>query len=115
MIYALLIVWASTVLFYLLFLVWASWHQARIAGRHIPWASVLFIGPPVLFGYVLDLIWNTVLGSLFFAEVPWTESANPFRWTFTDRLIRWKEDTGWRGTEARWWATLVNWADPNHI
>ena len=111
----LLITWCATVLFYLLFLVYASYHQARVAGREVPLAALLLIGPPVLFGYALDLAWNAVLGSLLFAEAPWAESWRPWTWTFTGRLKRWKDAAGWRGREARQWAKLVNWADPGHV
>ena len=110
-----LLVWGSTVSFYLLFLVYASYHQARTAGREIPFVSLLLIGPPVFFGYLLDVAWNTILGSLLFVEVPWKESWKPWTWTFTERLKRWKDSYTWRGHEARWWATLINWADPGHV
>jgi len=110
-----LFAWCATVLFYLLFLVWASYHQARLAGRDVPTVALLLIGPAVLFGYVLDVAWNTILGSLLFVEVPWAESWRPWTWTFTGRLKRWKNDFGWRGREARQWARLINWADPGHV
>lgn len=109
------LIWCSTVTFYLLFLVYAAYHQARLAQRYIPLASLILIGPPVFFGYFLDLVWNASLGSLFFLEVPWAENWEPWTWTFTGRLIRWKSDLGWRGWEARQWADLLNWADPNHV
>lgn len=112
---AALLLWGSTVVFYILFLCYASYHQARLAGRTIPITSIVLIGPAVLFGFILDLAWNTTLGSALFAEVPWTEDWRPWTWTFTGRLKRWKNDTGWRGAEARWWATLLNWADPGHV
>lgn len=111
----LLTVWIATITFYLLFLVWASYHQARIAGRYIPLSALILIGPPVLFGYVLDVVWNTLLGSLLFVEVPWAENWRPWTWTFTGRLIRWKNNLGWRGRQARQWALLINWADPHHV
>ncbi len=110
-----LLIWFATVTFYLLFLVYAAYHQARIAKRYIPWPAIVIIGPPVLFGYFLDLVWNATVGTLLFAEVPWTEDWRPWRWTFTGRCIRWKDDAGWRGWEARQWALMLNWADPGHI
>ena len=105
----LVIIWCATVLFYLLFLVYASYHQARLANRTVPLVSMLLIGPAVLVGFVLDVAWNFCIGSILFIEAPWATL------TFTARLKKWKNDPGWRGVEARWWATLLNWADPGHV
>ena len=111
----LLLFWGSTVLFYLLFLIWASYHQARVWHRAIPWEALVLIGPAILFGFVLDVVWNTILGSVLFLEVPWVEDRRPWFWTFTNRLKRWKNDMTWRGRQARWWASLINPFDPNHV
>jgi hypothetical protein len=97
------------VIFYLLFLIWSSYHQAKRAGRHVPITSLVLIGPAIVSGFVLDIVWNFVIGALLFLEAPWASL------TFTARLISWKNDQGWRGAEARWWATLLNWADPDHV
>lgn len=110
-----LLIWFSTVTFYLLFLVYASYRQARIANRYIPWAAIAIIGPPVIFGYALDLVWNALIGSIIFIEWPWAESVKPWTWTFTGRCKRWKNDISWRGREARQWAIMLNWADPGHV
>ena len=110
-----LAVFLWTEVFYLLFLVFAAYHSARTAGRPIPKIALLLIGPPVAFGYLIDVAWNTTLGTVLFLEAPWAESANPFAWTFTGRLKRWKDDDGWRGIEARGWAKLLNPFDPGHV
>jgi hypothetical protein len=103
---------AVTQVFYLLFLVFASWRTAKLAGRPIHWLTYVFIGPPIIGGFVLDLAWNCVFGSLLFLELPWRGGKD---WTFTARLNRWYVDPTWRGKQSRFWAQLLNPFDPNHV
>ena len=102
------IVWGATATFYLLFMVFASYHTARRAGRPIPVLTYVFIGPPILFGYFLDICWNATLGSLMFWELPRAL-------TFTERLQSHKNEKGWRGKMARYWASLLNPFDVGHV
>jgi hypothetical protein len=110
-----LIIWVWTQTFYLLFAVFAAYKAAKDAGRYIPWPMYVLIGPPIVAGYLIDVAWNTVLGSLLFWEVPWAESANPLTWTFTGRLKRWKLDPSWRGREEQLWNSIINPLAPGHI
>jgi hypothetical protein len=105
----------STYLFWLLYMVFASFHTARRAGLKISWFSYALFLPVLLVGYPLDVLWNTVFGSLFYLEAPWAESWKPWTWTFTGRCIRWKNDSGWRGKQSMWWASVLNPFDKGHV
>jgi hypothetical protein len=108
----LLVLLGATQVFYLLFLVFASWRTARLAGRPIHWLTYAFIGGPLIFGFVLDIVWNIVLGSALFLELPWGHGKDL---TFTARLNRWYTDPSWRGKQSRFWAQLLNPFDPSHV
>ena len=97
-------------------MVFAAYNMAKKAGRVIPRTTVVLLGPVVVvFGYPLDLIYNTLLGTVLFLEVPWTENFNPLTWTFTGRIKRWVKDGGLRGRQARWWRDMLNPFDVGHI
>ena len=114
MLWTLLTIWGATVTFYLLFLVFATYQNAREAGREVPLFSKLVMAPALVFGALLDVAWNLTLGTLLFAEWPKLESGFT-SWTFTARLQRLKHDPGWRGSIAQWFAKQLNWADPGHV
>lgn len=65
----------------------------------LPWAAV---------GLLLDLAFNATAGSIMYLEVP-------REWLFTSRCKRHKDDAGWRGHVARWWARQLNQIDPGHV
>jgi len=110
------IIWGATVTFFLLFLVFATYNGARKAGRDVPLFSLAIIGPALLFGGILDVVWNFTLGSLLFLKFPTVERPKEFQsYTFTERLQQLKYDDTWRGTQARFWAKQLNWADPGHV
>ena len=101
-----ILVW--TYVFYLLFLIYAAWKAAKDAGRAVPLLATILIGAVVLFGYLVDVIYNAIVGSVIFLEAPWVESWKVWTWTFTARLKRHKPYTDWRGREARFWAGLLD-------
>lgn len=54
------------------------------------------VGYPILFvGLAFDVLFNLWWGSIMFVELP-------REWLFTDRVSRWNDDNGWRGTIAKW-------------
>lgn len=111
----LLIVLIASQVFYLLFMVYASYASAVAAGRPIHKLTLVLIGPPVMLGYLLDVVWNCVLGSLLFLEPPWAVGGHPLKWTFTRRLRRHKFSASWRGRQSAFWASLLNPFDPGHV
>jgi len=110
----LLYIWLATATFFLLFLVFAAYRGAVDAGRVVPMFSKAMIALPLAAGAILDVAWNFTLGSLFFLE--WPKNLSDFSsYTFTARLQRLKYYDDWRGTQARFWAKQLNWADPGHV
>jgi len=100
---------AYVVIFYGSYLIYAAYQGALDRGEPVPFIAALLIAPYVIYGYMLDLGFNTVPGSALFREVPWAGSKNPLAWTFTARLKRWKKDATWsRGGQARAWAKLLD-------
>lgn len=109
------IIWGSTVVFFLLFLVFAAYQGAVKAGRIVPKFSKGVIAPVLLFGAILDVFWNYTVGSLLFLQFPKIDESGFPSYTFTHRLIQLKKDQTWRGNLARFFAQQLNWADPDHV
>lgn len=98
----------AAVLAYWLYLAYTGYKGAKDHEKEIPLVATVMFAPVFLYGYPLDVALNTIVGSVLFAEKPWVETVNPLKWTFTARLKRWKNDSGWRGKQARFWASLLN-------
>lgn len=105
----------GTQAFYLMFLAYAAINRARREGKPIHWLTYVLAGPPIAAFYVFDVCWNCVIGSLIFFEPPWKVGGHPLKWTFTRRLRSHKDDAGWRGKVARFFAELLNTFDPGHV
>jgi len=112
--YTIASVWGATVTFFLLFLVFACYRRAVKEGTVVPRLSKWMIGPALLGGAILDVIWNYTIGSLLFLQFPKPDGSFAGH-TFTRRLQQLKGEFSWRGTQARFWATQLNWADPGHV
>lgn len=68
----------------------------------LPWAVV---------GIALDVAFNLLVGWILFAESP-----IPREWLFSDRVTRhFLDSSGWRESQAVWWARQLNAIDPGHI
>jgi len=118
---------ALTWLFYVLYMVYAGYMVAIRSGARIRRLTRWALYPVVGFGYLLDVAWNCVFGSLLFWEWPWamdgrslasslTRDNHPLKWTFTRRLRSHAYDLpSWRRTQAAWWATYLNPFDPGHV
>lgn len=107
---------ASTWVFYLFYMVYCGYMVAVRDGARVRRLTRWMLYPAVAVGYLLDVLWNSVFGSLLFWQVPWYPGAgHPLKWTFTRRLRYWKDNAGWRGDQARWWATYLNPFDPGHV
>lgn len=100
--------------FGLLFAAYAAFNRARLAGTLRP-AHWFVLAPVLVQGYPLDLAWNLLVGSAIYWEKPWNGGGWFWTWTFTGRCIRHKGDAGWRGREARGWASILNALDPGHV
>lgn len=71
------------------------------------WQIPLYLALPIFL--CLDVIWNVVIGTLCFAELP-------RELLFTSRVSRHVEHAGgWRYEVAAWWAVQINTIDPGHI
>lgn len=88
---------------FLALLIWMTWGAylsvmhlkvARDAGKLTPAAKILGY-PWLAFGLVLDILFNAIVGSLVFLELP-------REWLFTARVSRWNNEPGRRGDIARW-------------
>lgn len=104
-----------TWVFYLLFLVYCAFDNARERSAKIHVVSYVLGVPAVAFGYVLDVVWNITLGSLLYLEAPWAVGGHPLKWTFTRRLRRHYGKEGWRGKQTEFWAALILPFDEDHL
>lgn len=57
--------------------------------------QLVIASPLLLFGGLLDVAFNLVVGTVLLADVPQ-------EWTLSQRLSRLNDDQGWRGKFARW-------------
>ena len=110
--------------FYLCFIIFGAWHTAHLAGHKFLWTTYAMIVPPILIGYILDLIFNAIVGSLLFLEWPWDVPGEKekgwkrwafWSWTYTRRCRRHIGDDDWQGSIARWFQKLLNPFDAGHI
>lgn len=89
----------------LLWLTWGAYlsvmhlKAARDAGRLTPAAKVLGY-PWLAVGLLLDVVFNVVVGSLLFAELP-------REFLFTTRVSRLNDRPGRRGDLARWFCSQL--------
>jgi len=109
------IIWGATVTFYLLFLVFACYRRAVEEGTVVPKFSKAMIAPALLGGAVLDVVWNYLIGSILFLELPDIDEPGFAAHTFTHRLKQHVKEFTWRGVQARFFAQQLNWADPEHV
>jgi len=95
------IIMFSTWLFYL-----ALMNASRILDS-ATWHHKVFIYPMLVVGLPLDVLFNFIIGSLIFLEIPQ-------ELLFTARLWRHKQGSGWRYKRAVWWCdTYLNPFDPS--
>lgn len=105
----------AVIVFGLVFAVWFTWSlylavmhlkTARDSGKLTPAAKVMGY-PWLIVGYVIDVLFNAVIGSLLFFELP-------RELLFTARVSRLNDCDGWRGRLARWICTqLLDPFDPD--
>ncbi len=74
------------------------------------WWHWLWAGPAVVLFLIVDFLFNTVLGTVMYLELPhW-----PGELLFTGRCSRLIRDSGWRGAIARFWCSqFLNPFDPS--
>jgi hypothetical protein len=94
---------AISYLFWIHFLVFASYKGAVDAKRGVPKVTLILIAPPLLTGLLIDVSYNLTFGCLLFLELPRT-------WTLTSRCDSHLKETTWRGSLARWFCS--NLLDP---
>lgn len=105
----------AVVICVLVFSVWFTWSlylavmhlkTARNSGKLTTAAKVMGY-PWLVVGYVIDVLFNAVIGSVIFFELP-------RELLFTSRVSRLNDSDGWRGRLARWVCTqLLDPFDPD--
>lgn len=91
-------------LLWVLYLAVMNLGKARAAGQLT--RTALILGTPLLyFGYIVDAIVNVTIMTAIMLEFP-------METTVTARLQRHKDEPGWRGAIARWFAPLLDPYDP---
>lgn len=102
---------ALTLLF--LYVFWALYilvmgvYRAHLSGRMSKAAYVLGV-PWVLLGYMVDIIAQYTIATLYFVDLP-----KKGEHLVTDRLIRYSAGSGWRKAKADWICThLLDLFDP---
>lgn len=69
-------------------------------------AAKVFAYPLILVGILADTLYNLILGTILFLELP-------RQWLLTDRLQSHLHEDGWRGDLARWFCrNLLDPFDP---
>jgi hypothetical protein len=103
LLWALAVFWAmgATWVFYL-----AIMNLDRNKKKLTVWAKV-FGYPVLLVGLVLDVLFNAVIGSVLFLELPRLDLGE---WLFSGRVSRWNASKYWRGDMARFFCS--NFLDP---
>lgn len=61
--------------------------------------AYIFAYPALATGLLLDVLFNLVVGSILFLELPQYTKGE---WLFTGRVSRWNNYTNWRGKLAFW-------------
>jgi len=119
--YTLLSLWATVVVCFVLFLVYAAYNQAKSAGRKIPRFSKAILGPLAPPAGLLDVVFlNYFLGTIIFLQLPKPDEKTFAAHTFTRRLQQLKGLRGgpwldiYRGIVARFFSAQLEWADPGH-
>jgi hypothetical protein len=81
--------------------------SARSSGALTKYWSVILL-PPVVFGLVLDFLFNYSFGFMFLAK------PRPVLFSSTVQY-HYRNSTGWRLWLAKFWARTLNVFDPDHI
>lgn len=77
-------------------------------GVSFPWHIKAAIYIYLATGLVFDVLWNWLIGSFIFLEIP-------RELLFTSRVKRHVRGVGWRQHKAQKWARIMNKIDPGHV
>jgi hypothetical protein len=74
---------------------------------------MISLAPQVIAGLVLDFLFNVVIGTIIFEELPKLREKELMFSSRVQRHVR--ESDGKRKERALWWAKQLNLWDPTHI